>query len=88
MSGPLIGGGIRDAYAVNGKGGFRETCDVMAICSAVVALLYFCVNIVPQLICKKEKRGISPKFRMLVNNKLDGSLMVHEKGLDFTEKMI
>ena len=53
VSGPLIGGAIRDSFAVKGRGGFRETCDIMSICSAVIAVLYFFVNILPYFIFKK-----------------------------------
>ena len=30
VSGPLVGGAIRDSYAIDEKGGFRETTDIMA----------------------------------------------------------
>ena len=52
VSGPLIGGAIRDSFAVNGKGGFRETTDIMAFAAAGISVLYFFVNILPYFFIK------------------------------------
>ena len=54
VSGPLVGGAIRDSFAVNGRGGFRETTDIMAFCSAGISVLYFLCNILPYFFMKPK----------------------------------
>ena len=48
VSGPIIGGAIKDAFAdEKGVGGFQETCDIMAFTCAGISVVYFLVNILP-----------------------------------------
>ena len=56
VSGPVIGGAIKDSISQSEGTGFRETCDIMAIASLVVSILYFLLSILPPLI-----RGGYPK---------------------------
>ena len=57
VSGPVIGGAIKDVFAgPDGKGGFRETTDVMALCSAVICVIYFLVNVLPYFFIKPKPK--------------------------------
>lgn len=56
VSGPLIGGAIKDSISHDEAAGFRETCDIMAIASLIVAILYFCLSILPYLLRPKKDK--------------------------------
>ena len=59
VSGPIIGGAIKDAFAGPNTSGFRETTDIMAICSGSMVFIYFFLNILPHFFMKpKAKKPI------------------------------
>lgn len=62
--GPIVGSELFDHFSTfNGshvvKSGFTHTCDIMALCAACFCVLYFFVNILPHLICKKKKKVVA-----------------------------
>ena len=57
VSGPIIGGAIRDVFRTNESSGFRETTDVMAICSGSMVFIYFFLNILPHFFTKPKPKA-------------------------------
>lgn len=47
---PILGGALKQAF-----GGFRGTCDFMALCSGGVGIIFFFVIILPSCFMKKKK---------------------------------
>ena len=78
MSGPLIGGAIKDSFAANGSGGFRETCDIMSFCAAGFSVFYFFANILPYLIAGSPKKKAVP-VKVQVQDQSEKSLIVEDQ---------
>ena len=67
VSGPLIGGILNDVV------GFRYTCDIMAFCSCIAAVLYFLINIMPFWYKKELPEGLNESMCIMKSN------MSHER---------
>jgi len=49
---PVLGGTLNECV------GFRTTCDIMAVSSLTVGSIYFCSNVLPQIIKNKKNPDI------------------------------
>eukprot|EP00347_Sterkiella_histriomuscorum_P005636 403355840 len=73
---PILGGAFNDSYK------YRTTCDIFAVSAATFAVIYFFINLLPNIIESRQKKVYKAKYQGIVKkdklsmNFYDSSAMI------------